>query len=357
MIKNKQKYPLVEVMVMHHNNEKLIDDCLASLKKTKYSNLKVTVIDNASSDNSVKLVKEKYPWVNLIENKENLGFSIGYNKILKTSKAKYAVLLNDDTEQEPNWISELVKVAEKYENIAALQPKFRALKDKKMFEYAGAGGGYMDIYGYPICRGRVFDDVEEDKGQYNDIREIFWSCGGAMFLKLDVLKKIGYLDEKIGTYGEELDLCWRMNLTGYKQLFVPKSVIYHLGAGSWGRKKLQFKKNYLMHRNHWIILFKNYSKRTWLKIMPVKAILEAMAFFGFSFKQPIKSLAIAKANLWIIINPFNLLQMNKEITKIRKIDDKTLMNKMIRKSVAFDHFVLRNKRKFNDYAKYIKDYK
>ena len=354
----KQKYPLVEVIILHHNNKTLIGDCLRSLIKTKYSNLKITVIDNASSDDSVAFIREKFPLVNIIENKENFLFAAANNIALKKTKAKYAILLNNDTEQEPDWISELVKIAEKKENgdVAALQPKFLDLKNKKNFEYAGAAGGFIDIYGYPVCQGRIFDNIEEDKGQYDEIREIFWSCGAAMLIRMSVLKKIGYLDETIGAYAEELDLSWRMNLAGYRLLYVPKAVIYHLGSKSWGEKRLKFTKIYLIHRNHWIILFKNYEVKTWFKILPMKALLEGIAFFGFLFKEPKRSLAIAKVGWWILTHPAILLKLNKEVSKLKKVSDNETMDKMIRKSVAFDYHVLGNKRKFNDYAKFIRNF-
>jgi len=350
------KYPLVEVIILTHNGKKNIEICLTSLRKTDYNNLKITVVDQNSKDDTSDFIKKEYPEVNLIINNKNKSFSEGNNDILKISKAKYCILLNDDTKQNPNWVKDLVKIAEKDENIAALQPKVLSMKNKKEFEYAGASGGFIDIYGYPVCRGRIFQKLEEDYRQYNDIRNIFWSCGVAMFLNMKIIKKIGYLDESFESYAEELDLSWRINLAGYEIKVVPKSIIYHLGSASWGDKKLEAKKEYLLQRNHWIILFKNYSITTWLKIIPIKFFLEILTISAFIFKNPKKSLGSIKSMGWLFMNFFTLIEKNKEINKLKKVSDKKIMDKMIRKSVALHFFLFQDRKKFKDYIKFIKDY-
>ena len=360
MIKNKE--PLVEVIVLNTNGKKNVLGCLESLKKVSYENLRVNVVDQNSSDGSPEIIEKKYPWVNLVRNKVNNGFVGGNNQILRKSKAKYCILLNDDTEQDSKWISELVKIAEKDENIAALQPKILALKEKEMFEYAGAGGAYLDLYGTPLCRGRVFFDMEKDVGQYDDIRKVFWCSGVAMFLRTSVLRKIGYLDDFFFIYSEEMDLGWRMNLAGYKQYYVPSSVIYHLGSATMGGDKARLRgdqssgfKVYLLHRNIWITLLKNYSIKTWWKIVPVKIVLELMAFARFLFDQPVRSLAIARANFWVVFHPGFILKRHRKISKLRKVPDKKIMDSLIRRSVSLDYFLLK-RRKFDDYIRFIKDF-
>lgn len=351
------KEPLVEIIVLNTNGKAHIFDCLDSLEKTNYKNLKVSVVDQKSTDGSPEKIETEYKWVNLIRNKENNGFVGGNNQILKKSKAKYCIMLNDDTTQDPNWISELVKIAEKDEKIAALQPKVRSLRDKKMFEYAGAGGGHIDRYGYSLCRGRVYFDVEKDNGQYDDLAKIFWCCGVAMMLRMSVLNKIGYLDEDYFIYFEEVDLAWRMNLSGYKQVYVPSSVIYHLGSATMGDLKsgFKFKKIFLLHRNGWITVLKNYSFSSWWKVIPMKIFLELAAFFRFLLIQPMRSLAILKANLWVVFNLSKILEKHKEIEKLKVVSDKLIMARMINRSIIIGYFI-RGMKKFEDYIKHIKNF-
>lgn len=348
--------PKVEIIILTHNGKKHIERCLNSLKKTRYSNLIVSVVEQNSSDGSAEYIREKHAWVNLILNNENKGFAEGNNEVLRNSKAKYCILLNNDTEQELSWIRELVKVAEKRKDVGALQPKILSMNDRKRFEYAGAGGGFIDMYGYPVCRGRIFDSVEKDEGQYDDLIETFWSCGVAMFLNMEAIRKVGYLDETFGSYGEELDFCWRLNLAGYKVVFVPDSVIYHLGSASWGKKECNFKKEYLHQRNHWIPLFKNYSMKNWFRILPIKLFLEFITAFGFMFSNPRKSLASVMANFWVAGNFGFLVRKNRRVALLRKIPDEKIMRKMIKTSVALHYFLSGSRKNFGDYQGFIEDY-
>ena len=348
--------PSVEVIILNLNGTDDTVRCLTSLRHTRYGNFKVTLVDQHSSDGSAELVERDFNWVNLIRNSENNGFCKGNNQILRGSRAKYCVLLNNDTEPDPHWLARLVEIAEHNPHVAALQPKILSMRDRQRFEYAGAAGGFIDIYGYPLCRGRVFDQVEEDHGQYDDAREIFWSCGVAMLLRREVLEKIGYLDELMFSYAEETGLCWRMNVAGYKLRFVPQSVVYHLGSGTWKKKEYHFKKEYLTHRNHWIIIFKNYSPATWWRIVPVKALLELLALANFLFANPTKAAAIVKANLWILFHPFFLLKQNREIARLRKVPDTEIMAHMINTSIALHYFVWKKRTRFRDFIPFIKAY-
>ena len=197
--------PLVEIIILTLNGKEDTIKCLRSLERTRYSNFRVSVVDQNSTDGTPDLIARDFPSVNLIRLKENRGFCGGNNLVLRESKADYCVLLNNDTEQDPDWLSALVRVAEQDPTVASLQPKVLSMREPEKLEYAGAAGGFMDIYGYPICQGRVFDQLEEDHGQYDESRDIFWSCGVAMFLRMSVLRKVGVLDELMFIYAEELD--------------------------------------------------------------------------------------------------------------------------------------------------------
>ncbi|MCU0787759.1 MAG: glycosyltransferase family 2 protein [Verrucomicrobia bacterium] len=346
----------VEIVILNYNGREHTLRCLESLKQTDYPNFKVTLVDQNSSDGTAEVVAKLHPWVHLIRNRVNSGFCEGNNQALRSSTARYCVLLNNDTLQDPGWLAELVRVADRMPEVAALQPKVRSLRQRHKFDYAGAAGGFIDIYGYPHCRGRIFDEVEEDRGQYDDFHRVFWCCGVAMFLRREVLEQVGYLDELMFSYAEETDLSWRLNLAGYQQYVVPQSVVYHVGSGAWGNKRLQSRKEYLLHRNHWIILFKNYTPKTWLRVFPVKLLLESLAFARFLLTSPSRSLAILKANFWILSHLPLLWRKNREIMKLRTQTDAAIMQRMVHVSIAWHYFVLGSRRTFADFVAFIERY-
>ncbi|MCD4693961.1 hypothetical protein K8R62_01235, partial [bacterium] len=208
-----------------------------------------------------------------------------------------------------------------------------------------------DIFGYPIYRGYIFDTVEEDKGQYDDDKEIFWGCGVALLIKRSIFDEIGFLDKDFCAYAEEIDLCWRINLKGYKIMFAHKPKLYHVGSGSWSKKP--FKSKYLLHRNHILILFKNYSFKNLMWIIPIKFSLEIISMFNFLFKKNWnESAAVVLSLAWILTHPIFIYQKHKKTQEIRNIGDKNIMKKMLKTSVAIQYF-LHKKKRFKDYIRYI----
>lgn len=346
---NKTHFPTVEIIILHRNGEKLIDNCLKTVEKTDYPNFKSTILLNGCKDNSKELIKKKYPYVKILESKKSLGFAEGNNLILNKSKAKYSLLLNNDTEVDKNWLKEMVKVAEENKDIATVQPKVKSLKNKQMLEYAGAAGGFIDVYGYPFCRGRIYDKIELDKGQYNDKIQLFWGCGVALLINNSILKKIGSLDNDFFAYAEELDFCWRANIAGYKNMFAPNAVIYHLGSADWSNPQFKFKKNYLLFRNHFMALLKNYSLASIIKALPVKIILEFITFLGFLIKDPIIAAASLKADIFLLTHIPSIIKKNKKIQKLRKISDKELRKLMLKDSIATNRFLFGENNSFEDY--------
>ena len=202
-IEKPSKLPLVSVIILNLNGLEHLEVCLDSVHATKYPNFEILLIDNNSSDSSVEYVKNNYPNVKIIKNDKNLGFAAANNIGINFAQGEYVILLNNDTEVDQNWIIEMIKTAESNQLIAACQPKVLDFYNRKKFEYAGGGGGFIDTYGYPLCRGRVFDHVEFDTGQYDDYCNVFWATGAAMLLKREVLEKIGLLDEDFFIYHEE----------------------------------------------------------------------------------------------------------------------------------------------------------
>ncbi|MAG37899.1 glycosyl transferase family 2 [Candidatus Pacearchaeota archaeon] len=356
---SKKKNPSVEIIVLTHNSKENIERCLLSLNKVKYSNFTVTVVDQNSEDGTGEMVKKKFGKVNLIRNEENKSFAAGNNDVLRKSKADYCLLLNDDTEVSPDFLAELVGEIKKDKRVAAVQPKVLDLKFKgkgEKFEYAAACGGFIDIYGYPVCRGRIFDNIEQDTGQYDDVREIFWASGVCILMRMSVVREIGKLDEIFGSYAEELDWCWRAQLAGYKIKIVPKSEIHHIGSGTWGREKLSREKEYLLQRNHLIILFKNYSLRTLMRVLPSRIMLELITFGAFGLKNPKKSLGSVRSGIWLLGNFPRLVKRNREVKKIRKVSDFHIRKRMINKSAALSYFLFRDRKKFSDFVGDISKY-
>jgi GT2 family glycosyltransferase len=267
--------PKVAIVILNWNGQKFLENFLPSVKASSYSNFKIIIADNGSADNSVLFLETKYPDIDLILLPENYGFAKGYNLALKKIEADYYILLNSDAEVEPGWIEPMVNLLENNKTIAACQPKLLAYNNKEFFEYAGGAGGWLDAYGYPFAKGRVFDIQEKDKGQYDTSEPIFWASGAALFIRASVFKEMNGFDEYFFAHQEEIDLCWRIQLAGYKIYSCPESVVYHVGGGTLPRGNS--KKTYLNFRNNTIMMYKNmpWSEKWWK--LPFRNFLDAVS--------------------------------------------------------------------------------
>ena len=253
MLRNK-----VAVVILNWNGQSFLEKFLPNV--IKYSQeVQIIVADNQSSDNSVAFLKDKFPEVSIIINPSNDAFAKGYNLALKQVQAEYYVLLNSDVEVTENWIEPIVSLMQSNPKIAACQPKILDYNQPSKFEYAGASGGFIDKYGYPFCRGRIFNVLEEDKGQYDSSMEVFWATGACMFVRSDAFWKVGGFDDDYFAHMEEIDVCWRMKNIGYQIFIEPKSKVYHVGGGTLN--KLSPRKTFLNFRNNLITLTKNASPR------------------------------------------------------------------------------------------------
>ncbi len=224
--------PSVTVVILNWNGKHFLEKFLPSVMLSGYENLSVIVADNASTDDSIPFIKNKYPSVQIIYNAVNEGFAKGYNTALKQVTSDYFILLNSDVEVTKGWINPVISLMESDKTIAACQPKILSFNQKNEFEYAGASGGWIDQYGYPFSRGRVFDTCEKDNGQYDDCSEIFWATGAAFFVRASVYEEMEGFDEYFFAHQEEIDLCWRMQRAGYKIYVEPTSIVYHVGGGT-----------------------------------------------------------------------------------------------------------------------------
>ena len=272
---------------------------MPSVLDTQYENFEVVVADNGSSDDSITFIKSNFPTVRLITSLTHEGFAGGYNWALKQIKADYYVLLNSDVEVSPNWISPMVDVLESDMKIAACQPKLLAQKHPNIFEYAGASGGWMDTFGYPFSRGRVFDICEEDLGQYNDAIPIFWASGAALMIRPIVFHELGGFDAQFFAHQEEIDLCWRIQLAGYKIYSCPTAVVYHVGAGTLPRGG---RKVFLNFRNNLVMLCKNLPISELIWKLPFRLALDAIsAWKGLLSGDPSFFIAIMKAHFALFV--------------------------------------------------------
>lgn len=246
----------VAVIILNWNGEKLLREFLPSVvANTDPAIADVIVADNGSTDSSRELLRREFPQVKLLAFEENLGFAGGYNRALRETGYRYTLLLNSDVETPAGWLTPLYDFMEAHPDAAACQPKIRSYKEKHKFEYAGAAGGFIDRNGYPYCRGRIFDTVEEDNGQYDTPAEVFWATGAALMVRTELYEKAGGLDERFFAHMEEIDLCWRLSLMGHTLWCVPASHVYHLGGGSLPAANPR--KTYLNFRNNLLLLHKN----------------------------------------------------------------------------------------------------
>lgn len=246
----------VGVIILNWNGEKLLDEFLPQvIASTPREIADIIVADNGSTDGSLDLLAGRFPQVEVISYKENYGYAGGYNKAIADTRRRYTVLLNSDAAPREGWLQPLFDYMEAHPQTGAVQPKILSYKNRGMFEYAGASGGFIDRNGYPYCRGRLFDTVEEDHGQYDTAIPVFWATGACLMVRSELYLEVGGLDKDFFAHMEEIDLCWRILLAGYDIMVIPESVVYHLGGGSLPASNPR--KTYLNFRNNLLLLHKN----------------------------------------------------------------------------------------------------
>lgn len=285
----------VAVVILNYNGEKLLPQFLPSVIEHS-KNATVIVADNASTDQSRHLLTTQFPELPVIKLEENYGFCGGYNRALKQVEAEYYVLLNSDIEVTPNWLTPIIELLDSNPKVAAVQPKILSYHQKDHFEYAGAGGGFIDSLGYPFCRGRLFDYTEKDHGQYNDTREIFWATGACMFIRSKSYHDLGGLDEDFFAHMEEIDLCWKIQRSGSQVYYCGKSHVYHVGAGTLAKSSPR--KTYLNFRNGLSLITKHWSGAALFTKLPLRLLLDYAAAFRFLMAGKVgDTAAILRAHL------------------------------------------------------------
>lgn len=333
--------PKVAIVILNWNGQKYLEQFLPSVFASTYPNLQIIVGDNDSTDHSLHFLQENFPLVKIIRNEKNFGFAEGYNKVLSQVEADYFILLNSDVEVTSGWINPVIDLMEADHNIAIAQPKIKSLSNRTHFEYAGAAGCFIDYLAYPFCRGRIFAEVEEDKGQYDDDQEIFWAAGCALFIKSEVWKRVNGLDENFFAHMEEIDLCWRVKNLGFKVMYCGSSTIYHVGGGTLNAES-PFK-TYLNFRNNHYLIKKNIHPNRAKFLIPLRFCLDFLALLKFLLEGKWKNaFAISKAHLHVI-----KALISKKIVYNKDISTKPNLTGMYGKSIVWSYFAL-GKKKFSD---------
>lgn len=319
----------VAVVILNYNGIELLKKFLPSV--IQYcSQARIIVADNNSTDGSRELLAQEFPNIELIPISSNLGFCAGYNFALKQVEADYYVLLNSDVEVTDNWLTPLTQLLDNDSTIAAVQPKILSYRDKNYFEYAGAGGGFIDRLGYPFCRGRIFEALEEDKHQFDDTVPVFWATGACLVIRSKLYHAMGGLDETFFAHMEEIDLCWRLKRSGYEIMYCGKSHVFHVGGATLSKDNP--KKTYYNFRNGIILLIKNLSPGQLIYIFFLRIILDWIASFQFLLKGQIRSfLAVFRAHFYILTRIIKLLD------KRSKLPYK--VGQVYKGSIVFDHFL------------------
>jgi GT2 family glycosyltransferase len=320
------------VVILNWNGAKLLQQFLPSVIQFS-ENATIYVADNASTDTSIAVLKNEFPTVKIIENTGNFGFAKGYNEALQFVEEPYYALVNSDIEVTENWLQPIETIFDNEPKTAIIQPKLLDFKKKTHFEYAGAAGGFIDKYGYPFCKGRIFDTLEEDLGQYNQETEVFWATGACFFIRKEVYRTLNGFDDDFFAHQEEIDLCWRANNLGFIAKYCPTSVVYHVGGATLNESNP--KKTFLNFRNSLLMLTKNLPKEKLFPIIFARLCLDGIAGIQFIFQGKFKhTFAILKAHFAF----YGLLSKNlKKRNTVQKTDY------FYTKSIVWSYFAQKKK--------------
>ena len=325
----------IAIVILNWNGQKLLEKFLPSIiKYSDLNNVEIYVADNASTDNSVSFTKAHFPLVKVIQNKKNGGYAKGYNDALQHIKADIYALVNSDIELTENWLNPIIATFENEPETAIIQPKILDYKNKNKFEYAGAAGGFIDKFGYPYCRGRIFSNLETDHEQYNDTIEIFWATGACLFIRSEVYHKLNGFDEDYFAHQEEIDLCWRAKNMGYSIKYVGTSKVFHIGGATL--KEESPRKSFLNFRNSLFTLVKNLPASKLIPILFIRLILDGIAGVKFLLeRRPIHTFAILRAHLsFYYYLPKTIRKRTKKLQK---------RNYFTIKSIVWNYFALGKK--------------
>jgi GT2 family glycosyltransferase len=329
--------PLVSVIILSWNALPLLQRFLPSVVATSYDNAEIILADNASTDGSAQWAADTYPHVRIVRHADNYGFCKGNNLAIAEARGDFVVLLNNDVEVDRDWLQPMVAQMVSDPRVGAVQPKLLKWGGSGRFEYAGAAGGFIDRWGFPFARGRVFDSLEEDKGQYDEACDILWATGAAVMLRASALQEVGLLDERFFMHMEEIDLCWRLKRHGYRVVCEPASVVQHVGGASLAETSAR--KTYFNFRNNLLTLYKNLSGDEWRRVRRARVLFDTVAAVRSAVTgRPRDSFAIWRGHR----DAASLRQHYPQIDEPR-----SPVGEIYARSIVIDHF-LRRRRRFSD---------
>ena len=333
----------ISVVILNWNGSAMLQRFLPSV--IRYSEeAEIIVADNGSTDHSIDLLQEKFPSVRILPFRENYGFAEGYNRAIQQIETPYVLLLNDDVEVTPHWLQPLLAFMNHHPEVAACQPKILSETQRELFEYAGACGGFIDHLGYPYCRGRIFNHVEKDRGQYDQVCPIFWATGAALLVRTDVYRKEGGLDKRFFAHMEEIDFCWRLRSRNYGIYCIPQSTVYHVGGGTL--PKSHPRKTFLNFRNNLLMLYKNLPEERLNSTLRIRYFLDLVAALKMLLSGQVKeSMAIVKALRTFFKIRHDFDRERKENLQKQQLKDIPEM----RNESLLVAFYLKKKKKFEDW--------
>ncbi len=331
--------PRVSIVIVTWNALPLLQRCLPSVAATDYPDLEIILADNASKDGTATWVAEQFPAIKIVRHPENWAFCRGNNEAIRHTTGEFILLLNNDVAVTPGWLTPLVEAMQAHPDVAAVQPKLLQYDDRRRFEYAGASGGFLDAFGYPFTRGRLFFTMEEDAGQYDDARDVFWATGAALLLRRKTLDTVGLLDERFFMHMEEIDLCWRLWRSGWRVRVEPRSEVYHIGGASLPQGDAR--KAYYNFRNSLLMLYKNLPPRHWRQVFAARLALDgAAAARALAAGRPGEAAAIARAYR-------DAHHLSKHYADQRPSENEAPVLPPYRGSVVVDYF-LRGRKRFSE---------
>jgi GT2 family glycosyltransferase len=333
--------PKVAIVILNWNGVKHLREFLPSVMSSMYPNLEIIVGDNASTDDSIQFLQQEYPTIKIIQNDDNYGFTGGYNRVLEHVDADYFILLNSDVEVNPGWIAPVIELMESDLLIAAAAPKIRAFNQRGYFEHAGAAGGFIDHFGYPFCRGRMFYEIEEDNGQYQQSGEVFWATGAALFIKKYCWIEAGGFDDRFFAHMEEIDLCWRLKNIGYKIMYCAESEVFHLGGGTLNVEN-PFK-TYLNFRNNLLLLQNNLPFWRAVFVISIRIWMDLLAIFRFLNEGKRKDAwAVSRAHQNFVGGLFKSKGKSQNLKTVKSMPSRSLTC-MYKGSIVWSFFVKKRK--------------
>ena len=345
------EHPSTSIVIVHFGSYSVLDRCLNSIESSTSSLSAIIVVLNDPQERDIEYIKSCHPSVNVLCNKTNIGYAEAANQGIAACNSDYIALLNNDTVVSEDWLTPLLEVMERERDIALVQPKLLSLNDDNFFDSAGASGGFIDHYGFPFCRGRIYEEIEKDKGQYEDTIDIFWASGAALLMRRTAVIDAGGLDPLFFIYHEETDLAWRLHLMGWRVVVCPKSVVRHAGSTSFKSSRSSMRlRLFMMHRNNFLLIIKNYEWHNLVYFLPIRFLLEIVSLPFFLARNPPEVVAMGRSLVSIFRMRRQIAEARKKTQHLRRVPDSQYHHLMIRGILPI-LFYLGRKRFFNDVIK------